>query len=72
MVKHSTQINYFVLKPMHAAAQLTNFPRFIPETNSCGVYTYPPTPSVSEKWRTRLSTVSVMRLCKERRMALCN
>jgi len=33
---------------MRAAAKLTNFPRFLPGINGCGVYTYPLTPSVSE------------------------
>lgn len=56
---------------MQAAAKLTNFPRFLPETNSCGVYcTYPPTPSASATWQTGLSTVYVVRPYKDRRMAV--
>jgi len=56
---------------MRAAAKLTKFPPFFPGINSCGAYTYPLTPSVSETWQTGLNTVYVVRLYEERRMALC-
>jgi len=56
---------------MHAATKLTNFPRFLPGINFCGVYAYPLKPSVSETWQTGLNTVYVVRLCEERRVALC-